>query len=60
MTGTVLTLLPLGIATMLYLTAPEFLSVLFLHPYGRYLIWAGIACVVTGHLVIQWIVKVRI
>jgi tight adherence protein B len=60
MTGTVLTLLPLGIATMLYVTAPDFLSVLFRHAYVKYMIWAGIACVLTGHLVIQRIVKVRI
>ena len=60
MTGMVLTLLPLGIAIMLYLTATEFISVLLFHPKGKYLIWAGIGCVVTGHLVIQRIVKVRI
>ncbi len=60
MTGMVLTLLPMGIAILLYLTAPEFISVLLFHPNGKYLIWAGIGCVVTGHLVIQRIVKVRV
>ena len=60
MTGTVLTLLPLGIATMLYLTAPDFISVLLRHAYGKYLIWIGMACVTVGHLVIQRIVKVKV
>lgn len=60
MTGTVLTLLPLGIAIMLYLTATEFISVLLYHPHGKYLIWTGIACVITGHLVIQRLVKVKV
>ena len=60
MTGMVLTLLPMGIAIMLYLTATEFISVLLYHPNGKYLIWAGIGCVVTGHIVIRRIVKVRI
>lgn len=59
-TGTVLTLLPLGIAIMLYLTATEFISVLLYHPHGKYLIWTGIACVITGHLVIQRLVKVKV
>lgn len=60
MTGTVLTLLPLGIAIMLYLTATEFISVLLFHPHGKYLIWTGIACVIAGHLVIQRLVKVKV
>jgi tight adherence protein B len=60
MTGTVLTLLPLGIAIMLYLTATEFISVLLYHPQGKYLIWTGIACVISGHLVIQRLVKVKV
>jgi tight adherence protein B len=60
MTGTVLTLLPLGIAIMLYLTATQFIGVLIYHPYGKYLIWTGIACVIAGHLVIQRIVKVKV
>jgi tight adherence protein B len=60
MTGTVLTILPLGIATMLYLTAPDFISVLLRHAYGKYLIWIGMACVTVGHLVIQRIVKVKV
>lgn len=60
MTGTVLTLLPLGIAIMLYVTATGFISVLLYHPHGKYLIWTGIACVITGHLVIQRLVKVKV
>ncbi|OYW07494.1 MAG: hypothetical protein B7X34_10860 [Acidobacteriia bacterium 12-62-4] len=60
MTGTVLTLLPLGIGIMLYLTATEFISVLIYHPNGKYLIWTGIACVIAGHLVIQRLVKVKV
>jgi tight adherence protein B len=60
MTGAVLTAMPLGIGIMLYLTATEFIGVLLYHPNGRYLIWGATACVITGHLIIQRIVKVRI
>lgn len=60
LTGTVLSILPFGIATMLYLTSPDYLGTLIHHPLGPYLITAALVCVITGHFVMQRIVKIRI
>ena len=60
MTGGVLTILPFGIAAMLYLTSPDYLLVLVDHPFGPTMIGAAIAFVVAGHFVIQRIVKIRV
>jgi tight adherence protein B len=60
MTGGVLTILPFGIAGMLYLTSPDYLLVLVDHPFGPTMIGAAIAFVVAGHFVIQRIVKIRV
>jgi tight adherence protein B len=60
MTGGVLTLLPFGIATMLYLTSPEYLLTLVDHPFGPMMIGAAIVFVIAGHFVIQRIVKIRV
>ena len=60
MTGGVLTLLPFGIAIMLYLTSPEYLLTLVDHPFGPTMIGAAIVLVIAGHFVIQRIVRVRV
>ncbi len=60
MTGGVLTVLPFGIATLMYLTSPGYLMTLVEHPFGPTMIGAAIAFVVTGHFVIQKIVKIRV
>lgn len=60
MTGTVLTVLPFGIATMLHLTSPDYLTTLTDHPMGAGLIGAGIGFIIAGHFVIQRIVKIEI
>ncbi len=60
MTGGVLTVLPFGIATMLYLTSPGYLLTLVDHPFGSWMIGAAIIFVIAGHFVIQKIVKIRV
>jgi tight adherence protein B len=60
MTGGVLTILPFGIATMLYLTSPDYLLTLVDHPFGPMMIGAAILLVVAGHFVIQRIVSIRV
>lgn len=60
MTGGVLTLLPFGIAAMLYLTSPDYLLTLVDHPFGPMMIGAAIVFVIAGHFVIQRIVKIRV
>jgi len=60
MTGGVLTILPFGIALMLYLTSPDYLLTLVDHPFGPTMIGAAIVFVVAGHFVIQKIVRIRV
>ncbi|MBI2685369.1 MAG: type II secretion system F family protein [Acidobacteria bacterium] len=60
MTGAILTILPFGIAVMLYLTSPDYLLTLVDHPFGPTMIGAAIAFVVAGHFVIRYIVRIRV
>lgn len=60
MTGGVLTILPFGIATMMYLTSPSYLRTLVDHPYGPMMIGAAIGFVIAGHFVIQRIVRIQV
>lgn len=60
MTGGVLTILPFGIAGVLYLTSPQYLLTLVDHPFGPTMIGAAIVFVVAGHFVIQRIVSIRV
>ena len=59
LTGGVLTVLPFGIAVMLFLTSPDYLLTLVDHPFGPSMIGAAIVFVVAGHFVIQRIVRIR-
>ena len=59
MTGAILTVLPFGIAGMLYATSPKYLQTLVEHPFGPTMIGAAIVFVATGHFVIQNIVKIK-
>lgn len=60
MTGGVLTILPFGIAIMLYLTSPGYLLTLVDHPFGPMMIGAAIVFVIAGHFVIQRIVRISV
>jgi tight adherence protein B len=60
LTGTVLTVLPFGIATLMQMSSPDYLKVLTNHPMGSLMIGAGVGFVVAGHFVIQKIVKIEI
>ena len=60
LTGMILTILPIGIAGIMFVASPAYISVLFSHPYGRYLIAGAVVCLALGHLVIQRIVNVKV
>ncbi len=60
LTGMILTILPIGIAAVMFVASPAYISVLFSHPYGRYLIAGALVCLALGHLVIQRIVNVKV
>ncbi len=59
MTGTVLTILPIGIASIMFVTSPEYISTLLVYPQGKYLLMGSAVCLVAGHFVIRKIVNIK-
>jgi tight adherence protein B len=60
LTGTVLTVLPIGIAAVMMVVNPSYLAILVHHPYGKYLIAGAVACLVLARLVIRRVVDIKI
>ena len=60
MTGLVLTILPVVIATIMFVTSPEYIGTLVAYPQGKYLLVASAVCLFIGHFVIRKIVNIRI
>jgi tight adherence protein B len=60
LTGLILTILPIGIATMLMIVSPTYMMTLIHHPWGKNLIAAAVACLVAAHLVIRKIVDIKV
>jgi tight adherence protein B len=58
--GAVLTVLPIALTGILWVTSPAYIGVLFRHPYGKYLIAGALTCLVLGHLSIQRIVSIKV
>jgi len=60
LTGAILTILPLAIAGMMLVVAPQYMIVLVTHPWGPNLIAAAIACLVAAHFVIRKLVDIKL
>jgi tight adherence protein B len=60
MTGLVLTFLPVGLGIALYTVNPEMISILWKTPTGLHLLYAAIAMLVVGGLIIRQIVNVDV
>jgi tight adherence protein B len=60
LTGVILTILPIGIASMMMIVSPGYMQVLYNHPNGKSLITAAIVCLVLAHLVIRKIVDIKV
>jgi tight adherence protein B len=60
LTGAILTILPIGIATMMMVVSPGYMQVLFNHPNGMNLITAAIVCLVLAHVVIRKLVDIKV
>jgi tight adherence protein B len=60
MTGTVLTVLPIGIAAIMMVVNPSYLLILTHHPYGKFLIAGAVICLVAARFVIRRIVDIKI
>jgi tight adherence protein B len=60
LTGVILTILPIGIALMMMIVSPSYMTVLLNHPWGKNLITGAIVCLVLAHLVIRKIVDIKV
>lgn len=60
LSGLVLALLPVVLATGMYLAAPEVISLLWTRPAGLKMLYTGIVMLVVGSLLIRKIVNVRV
>jgi tight adherence protein B len=60
LTGAILTVLPICIAIMMMFVSPDYMLVLYHHPWGKNLIAAAVGCLVLAHIVIRKIVDIEI
>jgi len=58
--GAVLTVMPIALTAILWVTSPAYIGVLFRHPYGKYLVAGGLTCLALGHLSIRRIVDIKV
>lgn len=60
MTGTILTLLPVGIVFVMSTVNPDYIGILVRHPHGKDLIAAAIGCLLLAHFIIRRMVAIRV
>jgi tight adherence protein B len=60
LTGWILTLVPVGIATMMLVVSPDYIGVLIAHPYGKQMIAGAIGCLVLAHFVMKKMVDIKV
>jgi tight adherence protein B len=60
LTGLILTILPIGIATMMMVVSPNYMMVLYSHPWGKTMIAVAIGCLVAAHFVIRKLVDIKL
>jgi tight adherence protein B len=60
LTGLILTMVPIGIALIMFVVSPAYIGVLFTHPYGKHLIAAAVVCLCLAHFIIQKLVDIEI
>ena len=60
LTGLILTILPFGIALMMFVVSPGYMQILFEHPWGKNLIAAALVCLVLAHFVIRKLVDIKL
>ena len=58
--GIILSLLPIAMAGVLLVTAPDYMAVLIKDPWGPYLIGGALALQLIGYLAIRWIVAIKV
>ena len=59
-TGLVLTIVPIGIAGLMFVVTPDYIGVLLGHPYGHDMIAAAIGCLVLAHFVMRRLTDIKL
>jgi tight adherence protein B len=60
LTGLVLSLMPVGLATGMYILRPEIVSLLWTRPAGLKMLYTGVVMIILGSLIIRKIVRIRV
>jgi tight adherence protein B len=60
MTGWILSLLPPGLGTLLYIIRPDVISLLWQRPFGVKMLYTGAIMITLGSLIIRKIVRIRV
>jgi tight adherence protein B len=60
LTGAILTVLPIAITIMMMFVSPDYMMILYHHPWGKNLIAIAIGCLVLAHFVIRKIVNIQV
>lgn len=60
LTGAILTILPIGIGTMMMIVSPDYMATLYHNDVGKNLIAVAIGCLVLAHFVIRKLVDIEI
>jgi len=60
LTGWILSVLPVGLGTVLYLLRPDIISLLWTRPLGVKMLYAGAVMITIGSLIIRKIVRIRV
>jgi tight adherence protein B len=60
LTGLILTILPIAIATMMLMVSPGYMLILYNHPWGKNLIAVAIGCLIAEHFIIRKLVDIKI
>lgn len=60
LTGLILTFLPIGIASMMMMVSPDYMMLLYTHPWGKTMILGAVGLLVTAHFVIRKMVDIKV
>ena len=60
LTGLILSILPVGIAAMMLVVSPNYMAILYQHPWGKTMIAAAVCCLIAAHFVIRKLVDIKV
>lgn len=60
LSGAILTALPVAIALAMMIVNPSYIAALIAWPWGKDLLWGGVACLVAAQIIIRKLVDIRV